>query len=660
MTTLGDDWPPEGMGPLPLASLQDSSAVVAAASARPVSAPTRATSYPTPPPASGKPPPAPAPQAVSTPILTPVAVAASALPLITGKLPSSQSPTGSRRSILYRIFHIETDHEPGFSKSSLRSGSGSEHESEHSDEDPAVGGSLDRPRQRQGSITESTSSGKPRSGMFTMKGSSDEGSGSDADVHIPAPKRQPSRSHLAEWFNHHGHGKDAASQARSSNGKVSSDDGAGSGSGSDADRPAPPKRSPSRSSILADWLHASRKPKSQSAPNSPYLHPANGAVPPNVHPFDTASDKSSDSDVEARAEHSHNLFKDLIMHAKGKKGHHMHHGTAGKAAEGPSARAAANPTPSKEDKPSMVRSLSENSLAKYGRREDILGKGANAVVRLCCPADSSEKKLAVKEFRKRRKNETQKEYVKKLISEFCISSTLHHENVVTTVDLIQDEKHQWCVVMDYCAGGDLFERIRSGSLKESGEVNCYLKQLVQGVNYLHSMGVAHRDLKPENLLLDQTGRILKITDFGVSEVFRNPFCSLARKAKGLCGSGPYIAPEEFETGEYDSEQVDVWSIGIIYYVMVYNSIPWKAATPTDPRYKHYLENKGKFWPLDRMQPGPRKLMYRILDPNPATRITMKEVEEDEWFKSLKVCHEDTMATEEPEGHHHVCTSKLRS
>ena len=67
----------------------------------------------------------------------------------------------------------------------------------------------------------------------------------------------------------------------------------------------------------------------------------------------------------------------------------------------------------------------------------------------------------------------------------------------------------------------------------------------------------------ENLLLDSTARHLKITDFGVSEVFRTPFESTCHKAHGLCGSGPYIAPEEFITKEYDSQLVDIWSIGVI-------------------------------------------------------------------------------------------------
>lgn len=92
-------------------------------------------------------------------------------------------------------------------------------------------------------------------------------------------------------------------------------------------------------------------------------------------------------------------------------------------------------------------------LKKYGLCDKgTIGQGATAVVRLAHKLSSdqdtvSEKLFAVKEFRKRRKDETEKEYVKKLTSEFCISSTLHHENIVETVDLVQDEQHHWCEVM---------------------------------------------------------------------------------------------------------------------------------------------------------------------------------------------------------------------
>lgn len=91
-------------------------------------------------------------------------------------------------------------------------------------------------------------------------------------------------------------------------------------------------------------------------------------------------------------------------------------------------------------------------LKKYGMCDKgNIGQGATAIVRLAHKLsendDGSERLFAVKEFRKRRKDETEKEYVKKLTSEFCISSTLHHENIVETVDLVQDEHHHWCEVM---------------------------------------------------------------------------------------------------------------------------------------------------------------------------------------------------------------------
>lgn len=191
-------------------------------------------------------------------------------------------------------------------------------------------------------------------------------------------------------------------------------------------------------------------------------------------------------------------------------------------------------------------------LKKYGVCDRAaIGKGATAVVRLAHKWDRREEKLyAVKEFRKRRKNETEKDYVKKLTSEFCISSTLHHINIVETVDLVQDEQQHWCEVMEYCPGGDLYAAIKKGGMS-SAEVECTFKQILQGIQYLHSMGVAHRDIKPENLLLDGRGHV-KITDFGVSDVFRMCWEKKTHLSKGLCGSEPYIAPELFEQkGERD-------------------------------------------------------------------------------------------------------------
>ncbi|KAF9363594.1 serine/threonine-protein kinase HAL4/sat4 [Mortierella sp. NVP85] len=280
-------------------------------------------------------------------------------------------------------------------------------------------------------------------------------------------------------------------------------------------------------------------------------------------------------------------------------------------------------------------------LRKYGVCEKgNIGEGATAVVRLAhklSDDEESEKLFAVKEFRKRRKDETEKEYVKKLTSEFCISSSLQHENVVRTVDLVQDEQQHWCEVMEYCCGGDLYNIIKQGHMSRI-EIDCCFKQLIHGVAYLHSMGVAHRDIKPENLLFDGQAR-LKITDFGVSDVFRMCWEKTPHLSKGLCGSEPYIAPEAFQNKEYDARCVDVWACGIVYYCMVYQGIPFHAATPQNLNYQHYLDMRAvdNYDLIERLPVGPRKLMKKILDPNPETRITIEGILQDEWFKKIETC-----------------------
>jgi len=232
-------------------------------------------------------------------------------------------------------------------------------------------------------------------------------------------------------------------------------------------------------------------------------------------------------------------------------------------------------------------------LEKYGKCQEIIGRGAFGVVRIShkkLENGAGEKLFAVKEFR-RRPEESERKYNKRLTSEFCISSSLRHPNVIHTLDLLKDAKGDYCEVMEFCAGGDLHSLVVSAVKLEAQEADCFFKQLMRGVNYLHEMGVAHRDLKPENLLLTTHGA-LKITDFGNGECFRMAWETDAHMVSGLCGSAPYIAPEEYTDKEFDPRAVDVWACGVIYMAMRTGRHLWHVAKKDeDEFYARYLEGR---------------------------------------------------------------------
>ncbi|CAL1696912.1 unnamed protein product [Somion occarium] len=286
-------------------------------------------------------------------------------------------------------------------------------------------------------------------------------------------------------------------------------------------------------------------------------------------------------------------------------------------------------------------------LKKYGVCEKVaIGKGATSVVRLAHKWDRSEEKLyAVKEFRKRRKNETEKEYVKKLTAEFCISSTLHHINIVETVDLVQDENLHWCEVMEFCPGGDLYAAIKRGGMSPA-EVECCFKQILTGVSYLHSQGVAHRDIKPENLFFDTKGH-LKIGDYGASTVYRLPWEQTIHMSTGLCGSEPYIAPEQFLGKPYDARLVDIWACGIVYYCLHFQELPWTVAQPSDQLFAAYVAACSSPSPAQAQCPPTinnlspracRPLIRKMLEPNPKLRLPIEDVMSHPWIETIEVCH----------------------
>jgi hypothetical protein len=156
--------------------------------------------------------------------------------------------------------------------------------------------------------------------------------------------------------------------------------------------------------------------------------------------------------------------------------------------------------------------------SKYGKFGKILGAGAGGSVRLMKRSGDGVV-FAVKQFRDRHPYESEKDYNKKVTAEFCIGSTLHHGNIIETIDIVH-EKGKWYEVMEY-APYDLFATVMTGKMGRE-EITCSTLQILSGVLYLHSMGLAHRDLKLDNVVINDQG-IMKLIDFGSAVVFRYPF-----------------------------------------------------------------------------------------------------------------------------------------
>ncbi|MCJ1472506.1 serine/threonine protein kinase [Lambiella insularis] len=241
-------------------------------------------------------------------------------------------------------------------------------------------------------------------------------------------------------------------------------------------------------------------------------------------------------------------------------------------------------TPPHQLPPANVPFADDHGLEnKYGRFGKVLGSGAGGSVRLLKRSGDGVT-FAVKQFRDRHPYESEREYNKKVTAEFCIGSTLHHGNIIETLDIIQERGH-WYEVMEY-APYDLFAIVMTGKMSRE-EVACSFLQIFAGVVYLHSMGLAHRDLKLDNVVVNEHG-IMKLIDFGSACVFRYPFENDIVLATGVVGSDPYLAPEVYDNARYDPQPPDVWSLAIIFACMSLRRFPWKAPRISDNSYKLFI------------------------------------------------------------------------
>lgn len=338
-----------------------------------------------------------------------------------------------------------------------------------------------------------------------------------------------------------------------------------------------------------------------------------------------------------------------------------------------------------ERKGSVLALISQQPLPfskRYSKFGENLGAGAGGAVKLVNRL-SDKKTFAVKEFRAKYQNESKRDYAKKITGEYCIGSTLKHPNIIETVEICY-ENDRILQVMEYC-DFDLFAIVMSNQMSRE-EIDCCFKQILSGINYLHSMGLSHRDLKLDNCVVDARG-IVKIIDFGSAVVFSYPFTKTLIEALGVVGSDPYLAPEVCVFTKYDPRPVDVWSVAMIYCCMMLKKFPWKVPKMIDNSFKLFA-TRGDHLPFNEMllrtpdqasavgnmdnvtetakgpegsQPNSadgiahtsnetgsgrlllalpedcRPLILRMVELAPACRISVDECFQDPWLQSVHMC-----------------------
>ncbi|XP_077397083.1 serine/threonine-protein kinase SIK3 homolog isoform X4 [Festucalex cinctus] len=250
--------------------------------------------------------------------------------------------------------------------------------------------------------------------------------------------------------------------------------------------------------------------------------------------------------------------------------------------------------------------------------ERTIGKGNFAVVKLATHA-ITKAKVAIKIVDKTQLDD---ENLKKIFREVQIMKLLKHPHIIRLYQVMETERMIY-LVTEYASGGEIFDHLVAHGRMAEKDARKKFKQIVAAVHFCHCRNIVHRDLKAENLLLDHNLNI-KIADFGFSNLF-----SRGQLLKTWCGSPPYAAPELFEGKEYDGPKVDIWSLGVVLYVLVCGALPFDGSTLQNLRARVL---SGKFRIPFFMSTDCEYLIRHMLVLEPSRRLTMEQICKNKWMR----------------------------
>ncbi|XP_061929105.1 ovarian-specific serine/threonine-protein kinase Lok-like isoform X2 [Apis cerana] len=224
----------------------------------------------------------------------------------------------------------------------------------------------------------------------------------------------------------------------------------------------------------------------------------------------------------------------------------------------------------------------------------------------------------------------------KIMNEVKILKALKHPCIIRMEEIVDTPKAVY-IVLELMEGGELFERIKSRGKLSEKHAKLIFYQVVLAVSYLHDCGITHRDLKPENILLASNSDITlaKVSDFGLSKLV-----DAQTMMKTFCGTPMYVAPEILSTigrGSY-TNQVDVWSLGVILYACLSGSVPFNCQDKNISLQDQIKKGQYSF-PSSKFGHITSKaidLIKRMMTVNPKKRITIKQVLLHPWLQDREL------------------------
>ncbi|CAD8127713.1 unnamed protein product [Paramecium sonneborni] len=284
----------------------------------------------------------------------------------------------------------------------------------------------------------------------------------------------------------------------------------------------------------------------------------------------------------------------------------------------------------KGQKNSEIRQFSQQEIGNFYKLGQVIGRGNFATVQIGYKIDQEKNGLkgkcyAIKCIDKQR---ISFEHIQR---ELEILSRLDHPNIIRVYEEYEDVNHFY-FVMEYCKGGELFQKIKNNGILNERNTQIIMRQLFSAVRYLHERGIIHRDLKPENLMLvSADGEFdIRIIDFGLSK--REQVIKKPQQLRSKCrhqtkvGTPIYVAPEVLK-GIY-SETCDEWSLGCIMYVLLFGQPPFSGQNI------HQLEqqiNKPNLNFKHNISIECQDLIRKLLQPNPNKRITCLQALKHPWM-----------------------------